>query len=68
MSIRLEKENLVRMLEEKTLLSEQPFWCAIGLHKWHKWSGALRSASSIYIRQGRYCETCNKYQERKFEE
>jgi hypothetical protein len=65
MSSRLEKENLVRMLKEQPLLSERPFWCMLGFHKWQRWNEPRRSPSSIYIRQSRYCDACNIYDERK---
>lgn len=38
------------------------FLCALGLHRWTKWS---TPDGSIYVRQSKACLACNKYKARR---
>lgn len=60
-----DKENTFRALKDMPPLASS-FWCRFGWHNWLKWGEPKRNAGSIYVRQGRFCECCNHYEERKF--
>lgn len=67
MIIMNEANNTLRALKDQPPLVTS-FLCRFGWHNWEQWGAPRRSPSSIYVRQGRYCCQCNKYDEHKFHE
>lgn len=58
----IEKENTMRILQEKPLLVTKPFKCKLNMHKWTMWTDPKEARRGTYthLEQFRTCVHCNK--------